>query len=342
MNKNITEKRKNMRVLFTVFAVLLVAVILISFMLGRYPMTPAELVKTVLYDAFGVGEDTDRNMSVVLYNVRIPRILLACMVGAALSAAGASYQGVFQNAMASPDILGASSGAAFGAALAILNNAPSLGVTVSAFCFSMLTVFMSWFVSERGQGKKVLLLVLSGMMVSSIFNAGTSYLKLVADPASQLQEITYWLMGSLSGAKKKELIIAGIPMLIGIIPLILLRWRINILTLGDEEARTLGIDAGKLRVIVIICSTLLTAAAVSVSGMIGWVGLVIPHLCRRLVGNNYKYLIPAVLLVGAAFLLAVDDVSRTLLQTEIPIGILTAFIGAPFFLVLLTRRGDHV
>jgi len=340
--EEIAKLKQSMKLKFTVFAVLFVVTVFVSFVLGRYPMTPAELVKTILYDTVGIGSPVDINMSTVLYNVRIPRILLACMVGAALSTAGVSYQGVFQNAMASPDVLGASSGAAFGAALAILNDAGNWGITVSAFCFSMLTVFLSWFVSDRGKGKKVLLLVLSGMMVSSLFNAGTSYLKLVADPNSQLQTITYWLMGSLSGAKKRDLLIAGIPMLIGALPLLTLRWKINILTLGDEEARTLGVDAGRVRIIVIICSTLLTSAAVSVTGMIGWVGLVIPHLCRRLVGNNYKVLLPAVLINGATFLLAVDDVSRNLLQTEIPIGILTAFIGAPFFLVLLTRKGETV
>ncbi|MDO4487512.1 MAG: iron ABC transporter permease [Eubacteriales bacterium] len=342
MEKRHNEKQINIRLIFILFVIVLICSVFVSFMLGRYPINPKELLKTILYDGLGIGEQIDKNMSTVLYKVRLPRIILACMVGAALSTAGAAYQGVFQNAMASPDILGASSGAAFGAALAILNKAGNIGVTISAFLFSMLTVFLSWFISERGRGKKVLLLILSGIMVSSLFNAATSYLKLVADPNSELQQITYWLMGSLSGAKRKDLLIAGIPMLIGFVPLIICRWQINILTLGDEEARTLGIDADRIRIIVIVSSTLLTAAAVSVSGMIGWVGLVIPHLCRRIVGNNYKYLIPAVIIVGASFLLCVDDVSRTLLQTEIPIGILTAFIGAPFFMVLLTRKGDYV
>jgi len=336
------NREYKIHITFIALVVLLVVALLISFTLGRYPISLNELFSTLGYELFGLGEPTDTTVAAALFNVRLPRILLACMVGAALSAAGASYQGVFQNAMASPDVLGASSGAAFGAALAILNNASSFIITVSAFFFSMVTVFMSWFISERGQGKKILLLVLAGMMVRSLFNAGTSYLKLVADPSSQLQAITYWLMGSLSGAKKTDLLIAGIPMLIGIIPLVGLRWKINLLTLGDDEARTLGINVERLRLIVIACSTLLTAAAVSVSGMIGWIGLVIPHFCRRLVGNNYKQLIPATLLLGASFLLIVDDISRNLLQTEIPIGILTAFVGAPFFMFLLTKRGDYV
>jgi iron complex transport system permease protein len=183
-------------------------------------------------------------------------------------------------------------------------------------------------------------LVLCGIMVSSLFTASTSYLKLVADPNDELQAITYWLMGSLSGATRKTVFMAMIPMAIGLIPLFFLRWRINVLTLGDEEARTMGINATRLRLVIILCATLITAASVSVSGMIGWVGLVIPHLARMLVGNNYKHLMPATMLFGAIFMLLVDNVSRNLLQTEIPIGILTAFIGAPFFIYLITRKGE--
>jgi iron complex transport system permease protein len=242
--------------------------------------------------------------------------------------------------MAAPDILGATSGAAFGAALAILNDASYLVISLSAFVFSLLTVTLVYLVSKKTKGSKVLGLILSGIIVGSLFTAGTSFIKLVADPTDQLPAITYWLMGSLAGAKQDTVVMAMIPMILGLVPLFLLRWRINVLTLGDDEARTMGINASKLRLFVIICATLVTAASVSVSGMIGWVGLVIPHLSRRLVGNNYKYLMPASLLFGAIFMLLVDDVSRNLLQTEIPIGILTAFIGAPFFVYLITRKGE--
>ena len=177
-------------------------------------------------------------------------------------------------------------------------------------------------------------------MVSSLFQSGTSFIKLVADPNNQLPQITFWLMGSLSGTRLKDVGFALIPMVIGSAPLLLLRWRINILTLGDEEAATLGVNTGALRLVVILCATFLTAASVAVSGMIGWVGLVIPHLSRKLVGNDCRYLLPASMLMGASFLLLVDDISRNLLTTEIPIGILTAFIGAPFFIYLMTRRGN--
>ena len=175
-------------------------------------------------------------------------------------------------------------------------------------------------------------------MVSSLFSAGTSYIKLVADPNNQLPAITYWLMGSLSGSTLKSLRFAFIPMALGLIPLLFIRWKLNLLTLGDEEARTMGVQASRLRLVVVLCSTLVTAASVSVSGMIGWVGLVVPHLCRKMVGNDYRRLLPCSMLLGASFMLVVDDVSRNLLAVEIPIGILTAFIGAPFFLYLITRK----
>jgi iron complex transport system permease protein len=199
---------------------------------------------------------------------------------------------------------------------------------------------MVYLIGRRAKGNKVLALILAGIMISSLFTAGTSYLKLVADPNDTLPAITYWLMGSLTGTKISDVTFAMIPMAIGLIPLFLLRWKMNVLTLGDNEARTMGVNTGRIRLIVIICATLITAASVSVSGMIGWVGLVIPHMARRMVGNNYRYLIPVTMLVGANFLLLVDNVSRNLWTSEIPIGILTAFIGAPFFIYLITREGN--
>lgn len=326
-------------VLWSLFALLLLS-IFVSFMLGRYAVPLKELIYILWSKIVTVPQFwTDTMEKVVLY-IRLPRILLACLVGCCLSAAGASYQGVFQNPMAAPDILGATSGAAFGAALAILLGMNSRIITLFAFVFSLATIGLVFFISKRAKGKQVLTLILSGIMVSSLFSAGTSFIKLVADPSNQLPAITYWLMGSLSGAKMTELRLIVLPMTIGLIPLLLLRWRINVLTFGDDEAKSIGINAGSLRIIVIMCATLITAASVSVSGMIGWVGLVIPHLCRRMVGNNYKYLMPASMLFGAVFMLLVDNVSRNLLATEIPIGVLTAFIGAPFFIWLITRRGE--
>ncbi len=323
-----------------ILAIALFIAIVISFMLGRYPVEPKALFGILFSKIIPIEPFWTDKMEIVVFNIRLPRILMACLVGCSLSAAGAAYQGVFQNPMASPDILGASSGAAFGAALAILMNASNKMITTSAFLFSLLTVFLVYFVSLRAGGKKVTGLILSGIMIGSLFSAGTSFIKLVADPNSQLPSITYWLMGSLSGVTKKDVAFVVFPMALGLIPLFLLRWRINILTLGDDEAHTIGINANLVRLIVIICSTLITAASVSVSGVIGWVGLVIPHLSRKFVGNNYKHLMPATMIFGAIFMLIVDDVSRNLLATEIPLGILTAFIGAPFFLYLITRKED--
>ena len=197
-------------------------------------------------------------------------------------------------------------------------------------------------VGRRARGKRSLGLILSGIMIGSLLSSGTSYIKLVADPQDQLPAITYWLMGSLNGATPQEVLFVLIPMGVGLTLLFLLRWRINVLTLGDEEARTVGIHAAGLRAVVILCATLITAASVSVSGLIGWVGLVIPHLSRRLVGNNYKHLLPASMVSGAIFLLLVDNISRNLMATEIPIGILTSLMGAPFFILLMSRGEERI
>ena len=281
-------------------------------------------------------------METIVLNIRMPRIIMACLVGCCLASAGACYQGVFQNPMAAPDLLGASTGACFGAALAILHGRSSAMITLYAFFFSLLTVLLVFVIGQRAPGQKTVNLILAGIMVSSLFSAGTSYIKLVADPGSKLPEITYWLMGSLSGTRGVDIRFAVFPMALGLIPLLLIRWRLNLLTLGEEEARALGINTALLRLIVVVCATLVTAASVSVSGLIGWVGLVIPHLCRRYIGNDYRKLLPASMLFGATFLLLVDNISRNLLAVEIPIGILTAFIGAPFFIYLMHQKGGGV
>lgn len=332
------SNRNNMIILS--LGIILILAIIVSFRIGRYPIYTNELLGILFSKIIAIDPFWDIKIETVLFNVRLPRIALACLVGCCLSAAGAAYQGVFQNPMAAPDILGASAGAAFGAALAILNYGSSFMITIYAFGFSLLTVALVYLISKKAKGKNILGLILSGIMISSLFSAGTSFIKLVADPNDQLPAITYWLMGSLNGAKISEVSFVLIPMAVGLIPLLLLRWRMNVLTMGDDEARTMGVNSNQIRLIVIICATLVTAASVSVSGMIGWVGLVIPHLTRKLVGNNYNHLMPATMLFGAIFLLLVDDVSRNLLTTEIPLGILTAFIGAPFFIYLITRTEE--
>jgi iron complex transport system permease protein len=311
----------------------------VSFGLGRNPVAPGEIFGIVASKVFDIEPFWSARTEIILMNIRLPRILLACMVGGSLSAAGASYQSIFQNAMASPDILGASAGAAFGAALAIVLKLGSMWVTAFAFLFSLLAVALVMLAGRRIRGKHVLGLVLSGIMIGALFSAGTSFIKLVADPADQLPAITYWLMGSLASARLSDVAFAIWPMLLGIVPMLLLRYRINLLAISDDEARAIGVNTRSLRMWLIVSSTLLTAASVSVSGTIGFVGLVIPHLSRRLTGSDYCQLLPFSMIFGALFMLLADNVSRNLFATEIPLGIITAIVGVPLFLSLHMRGG---
>lgn len=319
----------------------LLALFLLSFVVGRYGVPLGQVVRILLSGVLPLGQTWTDNMAIAVLNVRLPRILLACLVGCGLSAAGTGYQTVFQNPMAAPDILGASSGACFGAALAILTGQGAVMITVFAFLASLLSVALVYLVGSHTRGNRVVNLLLAGIMVGSLFSACTSYIKLVADPTNQLPQITYWLMGSLSGTRMGTVRFAAVCMAVGLVPLLLLRWRMNLLTLSPDEARAMGVHTDRLRLAVILSSTVLTAAAVSVSGMIGWVGLVIPHLSRRIVGSDCRRLMPMSCLFGAAFLLLVDNMARCLTATEIPIGILTAFVGAPFFIYLMVRGGDR-
>ena len=319
----------------------LLALFLLSFVVGRYGVPLGQVVRILLSGVLSLEQTWTDNMAIAVLNVRLPRILLACLVGCGLSAAGTGYQTVFQNPMAAPDILGASSGACFGAALAILTGQGAVMITVFAFLASLLSVALVYLVGNHTRGNRVVNLLLAGIMVGSLFSACTSYIKLVADPTNQLPQITYWLMGSLSGTRMGTVRFAAVCMAVGLVPLLLLRWRMNLLTLSPDEARAMGVHTDRLRLAVILSSTVLTAAAVSVSGMIGWVGLVIPHLSRRIVGSDCRRLMPMSCLFGAAFLLLVDNMARCLTATEIPIGILTAFVGAPFFIYLMVRGGDR-
>ncbi len=339
------SERKAWRALL-VMGLALLFLFLVSFSLGRYgvpPLTVVRILWTRFLELFAGRGTLDRTwteqMEIAVVNIRLPRIVMACLVGCALSAAGAAFQGVFHNPMASPDILGASSGAAFGAALAILLGASTRMITLSSFCFGLLSVGLVMLVAQRAPGARLINLILAGIMLSSLFNAGTSYIKLVADPSNQLPQITYWLMGSLSGTRLSDVPLAFLPMAVGLVPLFLLRWQLNLLSLGDSEARALGVNTGQVRLALLLAATLVTAASVSFSGMIGWVGLVVPHLCRKVLGSDHRYLMPGSFLCGAAFLLLVDDVSRNLLPVEIPIGILTALVGA---LYLIMRKEEKL
>lgn len=293
--------------------------------------------QVIPFDAFWTSQQ-----ETLFFQVRLPRIVLALMVGCSLAAAGAAYQGTFQNPLVSPDILGASQGAAFGAAVAILLGLGAFGVSALAFVFSIAAVLLVLLIGTRAKGNHLLIVVLAGVMISSLFQAGVSYTKLIADPTDQLAAITYWLMGSLTGARWNDLAMAAVPITAGLALLFALRWRINVLTMGDDEASTMGVNARRTRLFVILAATLVTAASVAVSGMIGWVGLVIPHFSRMIIGCDYRKLLPASMLMGASFMLIVDDFARLIATSEIPIGILTAFVGAPFFLYLITRKKQRL
>lgn len=311
-----------------------------SFMVGQYPIDPVGVVEIIGAQLFGFDCSQSDMAQTIVWKVRLPRICAALLVGAALSIAGAVYQGLFKNPMVSPDILGASSGAGFGAALAILLSLPYAFIQVNAFAFGIVAVGLAYFVCQRvSRGKDaILMLVLGGMIVSTLFSSFITLTKYVADPDSKLPEITYWLMGSLSTVNLQDILFLLPPLLIGIAPLAFLRWQLNAMAFGDEEAQAMGLNVKRLRGLFILCATLLTAASVAIAGMIGWIGLIIPHMARFIVGPNCKVLLPMSFLVGGSFLLLVDNVARNLFTVEVPLGILTSIIGAPFFFYLLLKR----
>ena len=327
--------------------VILIVCILVSFLFGRYPVPFKELCGILadkVLSIFGLGIEpfwTDA-MQAAVWNVRLPRVIMSVLVGACLSAAGAAYQGVFQNPMAAPDVLGASAGAGFGAALAIYVGLSSMYITLAAFGMSLLTVALVFWVSRHAKGERVLGLVLAGIMVSSLFQAGTSFIKLAADPTNKLPEITYWLMGSFTSASYQKILI-GCPLIVaGIIIIYLLRWRLNILSLSDDEARASGINIKQTRMLFIVASTLVTASAVSMCGQVGWIGLLIPHASRMLVGSNNRYVVPLSLSLGASFMILIDTLSRSISIIELPLSILTAIIGAPAFISLLNKTRSNL
>ena len=326
---------------FAVLGAVFLAVLLGSLLLGRYALSPGQLLHMLWTKVTGGAADWPISDDKVVFAVRLPRVAAAALVGAALAVSGAAYQGMFRNPMVSPDILGASTGAGFGAAVAILLGAGYFGISAAAFCCGLLAVAAAWLVSRLSKADQAVALILAGMMISSLFSAGTSFVKLVADTQQQMPAITYWLMGSLSSIKDKDVLFLSIPVTLGMVPLLVLRWRMNLLTLGEEEAQSMGVNTRRLRGAVIVCATLLTSASVAVSGMIGWVGLVIPHFCRMLFGYDYRRLIPAGALFGASFLLIVDDIARLVTTGELPLGILTAFVGAPLFVYLIVTGGGR-
>ena len=322
-----------------VFAVVVLVSIAGSALVGAYPVTPGDLAGALwrLVSAAPRAGQIDT----VLLEIRLPRILAAALAGAALAAAGAAYQGLFRNPLVSPDILGVSTGAGLGAVVGIFLSLPVAAIQLFAFAGGLATVALVYAISAAVRGREpTLVLVLAGVVVGSLAGAAISLLKVLSDPYDQLPAITFWLLGSLASIRKAD-VLAALPLvLLGLVPLILLRWRINVLSLGDEEAKALGVEAGRLRLVVIAAATLVTSSVVAISGVIGWVGLVIPHIARMLVGPDFSRLLPASMLLGAGYLVLVDTLARSIARVETPLGILTAMIGAPFFLWLLARGRD--
>ncbi len=329
------DARRSVAVLIVLAAILVLAVLLAA-MLGPYPLLPDEVVGALWRRL--VGEARPGPVDTVLFQIRLPRVMAALLVGAALAAAGASYQTLFRNPLVSPDILGVSAGAGFGAVLGILLSLPVLAIQGLGFATGLITVGIVYTLARalRSQNE-ILVLVLAGIVVGALAGAGVSLVKILADPYNQLPAITFWLLGSLSGIKVADLQTVAPLVILGLVPLVLLRWRIGVLSLGDDEARALGVNVRLVRGVVIAAATLVTATAVSVSGVIGWIGLVIPHMARLLVGPRYDRVLPAAALMGAAFLVLIDTVARTAARIEIPLGLLTALFGAPVFVWLLAR-----
>jgi len=317
------------KVLF--LCILLVLLCVLALAIGPLRLSAGEILATLR------GDGSDQAATVV-WQIRLPRIAAALMAGAALAAAGATYQALFRNPLVSPDILGVSAGAGLGAVLGIFLSLPVFGIQLLAFAGGMAAVALVWLVASAVRNADhTLVLVLTGVVVGALAGAMTSLLKVLADPYDQLPAITFWLLGSLASVTPEDIWPVLPAVLIGLVPLVLLGWRINVLSMGDDEARALGVETGRLRLAVIASATLATAAVTALAGVLGWVGLVIPHIARMLVGPDFTRLLPVSLLLGAGYLLAVDTLARTISGTEVPLGILTAMVGAPFFIWLLAR-----
>lgn len=311
------------------------AFIFITLFIGRYPVSIGVVVKILWCKLTFSACNVPEIYQTLVWDIRMPRGILGAMVGGSLAVSGAAFQGLFRNPLVSSGILGVTSGAGFGAALAIILFHATAPIYIFAFIFGGLAVLLSFLIARVYNTTPTIMLVLGGTIVSSVFAALISFAKYVADPTNELPSIVFWLMGSLASARYEDILVAGIPMLVGIVGIVAVRWRINVLSMGDKEAHTLGINTKVNKGIVIVCATLATAGAVCVGGIIGWVGLVIPHIGRMLVGNDNRVLIPTSISLGACFLILVDNLGRMITGSEIPLGILTAMVGGPFFVYLL-------
>lgn len=332
--------RRRYRILMLGMLFLAAAVLILSFWIGYYPLSPGQVIKAFL-SRFGYEGDILPQAVTIFWNIRLPRILSAGFIGASLAVAGSAYQGMFRNPLVSPDILGVSSGASLGAAFAILCGSSNWVVQIAAFLGGVTAVAASYLISRKSAHSQTLSLVLTGSMIMALCNAGVTMIKYVADPNDVLQQITFWLMGSLTKTDMESFRWSVFPMILGLAVIFILRWRINLLTLDDEEAKSLGINIRRYRLVFIAASTLLSAAAVCLGGLIGWVGLMIPHMARALVGADYGRLVPASAILGAGYLILMDDLARSILSMELPLGVVTSIMGAPFFVYLIIKKKER-
>jgi len=309
--------------------------LLLAFTVGRYPVSMADLFNVLSAKISGHTADTSTAQTVIL-QVRGPRVLAAVLVGAALAVAGTAFQGLFRNPLVSPDILGASSGAALGAVIGIFFSLGVVAIQILAFAGGLLAVAAVYLIGSAVRARDpILVLVLTGVVVGALLGAGVGLVKYLADPYNQLPAMTFWLLGSLAAVNVADLLPLFGPVAIGTVVLIALRWRMNVMSLPEEEARSLGVAKGPLRVAIVAAATLTTSASVATAGIIGWVGLVVPHLARSLVGPDFARLLPTAAILGGGYLLLIDTLARTAAEVEIPLGILTAVVGTPFFIWLL-------
>ena len=335
-----TRKRKQYRLLLLMMLIAMICAVFFSFWVGYYPLKPTEIVKAFAM-RFGYAGYVFPQAVTIFWNIRLPRILSAIFIGASLSTAGSVYQGMFRNPLVSPDILGVSSGASLGAAIAIFVGLPNWGIQLSAFSGGITAVALAYLISRKSAHTQTLSLVLTGSMIMALCNSGVTMIKYVANPNDVLPQLTFWLMGSLTKTNMEAFRWSFAPMLIGLIAIFILRWRINLLTLDEEEARSIGVNVRNYRILFIVLSTLLSAAAVCLGGLIGWVGLMIPHMGRALVGPDYSRLVPACAMLGATYLVLMDSIARSVLSLELPLGVVTSIMGAPFFVYLIIKRRDR-
>ena len=322
-----------------VMAVVLVAVALLALSVGRFPVPLANVVQILTGRVRG-GEAASAENVVLL--VRLPRVLLAVLVGGGLGIAGAALQATFRNPLVSPEIIGVSAGASFGGALALLLGLGTVYLVAGAFVCGVGALVVLFVLTLARGGASMLMVVLGGVVTGSFFSALVSFVTYLADPYTTLPAIVFWLLGSVATATYPKVVVAAVPILAGATTLVLLRWRLNVLSLGDEEAAALGLRPAPLRWVVLGAAALVVAAGVAVCGVIAWVGLVVPHLARMWVGPDHRVLLPVSFLLGGAYLVAVDTLARTVTAAEIPLGVITALVGAPVFFVLLRRNRDRI